>query len=82
VVIEMDERRDGSQIQATIKAKYGQRTVPAVFLDGELVGGCDDTLAGLKRGTFGEVDKEDQVAKAAEAGLPEGKTSDGSPYIL
>ncbi len=30
---------------AALKEKTGLRTVPQVFIDGKLIGGCDDTLA-------------------------------------
>eukprot|EP00056_Hartaetosiga_gracilis_P004249 m.72941 g.72941 ORF g.72941 m.72941 type:complete len:106 (+) comp11763_c0_seq2:89-406(+) len=60
LVIELDEGKvnydgnsaDGSAVQGVIKSKYSHRTVPAVFINGKLLGGCDDTLAAIKNGTF------------------------------
>jgi len=43
-VVELDQRDDGSAIQAALLALSGQRTVPNVFIGGNHVGGCDDTL--------------------------------------
>eukprot|EP00049_Salpingoeca_infusionum_P017345 m.352627 g.352627 ORF g.352627 m.352627 type:complete len:114 (+) comp16570_c0_seq1:549-890(+) len=42
----------GSSVQDAIKSKYGHRTVPAVFIKGKLIGGCDDTLAGISNGSI------------------------------
>ena len=35
---------EGEAIQAALADKTGQRTVPNVFINGNHVGGCDDTL--------------------------------------
>ncbi|KAG6919862.1 hypothetical protein DXG01_015570 [Tephrocybe rancida] len=40
-VYELDERDDGSQIQAYLAEKTGQRTVPNIFVKGTHVGGSD-----------------------------------------
>ncbi|KAJ3232377.1 hypothetical protein HDU81_003015 [Chytriomyces hyalinus] len=37
--IELDKRADGSQIQAYLAEKTGQRTVPNVFISGKQIGG-------------------------------------------
>ncbi|CAE7315869.1 unnamed protein product [Symbiodinium sp. KB8] len=42
-VIELDQRRDGSQIQSALAAVTGQRTVPNVFVNGKSIGGGDET---------------------------------------
>lgn len=34
---------NGSDLQAKLLAKTGQRTVPNVFINGKHIGGCDDT---------------------------------------
>lgn len=43
VVIELDDRRDGSQIQSYLGRKTGRRTVPNVFIGGKSVGGGQET---------------------------------------
>lgn len=43
VVIELDERNDGSQIQQALGQITGGTSVPRVFIDGEFIGGGDDT---------------------------------------
>ena len=47
--VELDERSDGSAIQATLGNMTGHRTVPSVWLGGKFFGGSDDTIAALKR---------------------------------
>ena len=42
----------GVNIQATLLQKTGQKTVPSVFLDGNHIGGCDDTLRAGQNGLF------------------------------
>jgi len=37
-------------MQAYLKAKTGQSTVPSVWIGGKHVGGCDDTQAAAKSG--------------------------------
>ena len=41
--IELDQRDDGSMLQAALHDFTGQRTVPNVFVAGEHIGGNDDT---------------------------------------
>jgi len=41
--VELDLREDGSEIQAGLLEKTGQKTVPNTFINGAHVGGCDDT---------------------------------------
>jgi len=43
-VLELDQRDDGSDIQAYLVEKTGQKTVPMTFIKGTRLGGCDDTL--------------------------------------
>ncbi|KAG2678860.1 hypothetical protein I3760_11G023400 [Carya illinoinensis] len=40
-VIELDEERDGDDIQSALLEWTGQRTVPNVFSGGKHIGGCD-----------------------------------------
>lgn len=41
---ELDLMEEGSDIQAALKEKTNQSTVPNVFINGNHLGGCDDTL--------------------------------------
>ncbi|KAJ1667705.1 hypothetical protein IW140_001237 [Coemansia sp. RSA 1813] len=77
--IELDIRKDGSEIQNHLAAISGQRTVPNVFANGHHVGGCDDTFAAFKTnrlidmlngpaGKFAEAKKEeDKKTKSSSA---------------
>ncbi|KZS14998.1 thioredoxin reductase 1, cytoplasmic isoform X1 [Daphnia magna] len=49
-VIELDTREDGDDIQDALLQKTGQKTVPNVFVSGENVGGCDNTIAAHQNG--------------------------------
>ena len=51
-VIELDTLADGDDVQAALMEISGMRTVPQVFVGGELIGGCDDTLAAFRSGTL------------------------------
>jgi len=42
--LELDQIASGAEIQAALLEKTGQRTVPNVFINGQHIGGCDDTL--------------------------------------
>eukprot|EP00730_Choanoeca_flexa_P019881 TRINITY_DN9726_c0_g1_i2.p2 TRINITY_DN9726_c0_g1~~TRINITY_DN9726_c0_g1_i2.p2 ORF type:complete len:116 (+),score=16.11 TRINITY_DN9726_c0_g1_i2:65-412(+) len=46
------DEASGAEVQNVIKTKYSHRTVPAVFVKGKLLGGCDDTLAAIKNGSL------------------------------
>jgi len=63
VVVELDERSDGAEIQAALLERTGQRTVPSAWLDGKHVGGSDDVLEGVESGLF-----KDAAAKAGGGG--------------
>ncbi|KAJ6551738.1 aryl-alcohol oxidase-like protein [Mycena capillaripes] len=52
VVFELNEREDGPAIQAYLREKTGQNTVPNVFVNQKHVGGNDDTQAAFKAGTL------------------------------
>ncbi|KAL2943150.1 Glutaredoxin-C6 [Bienertia sinuspersici] len=41
---------DGSEVQAALAQWTGQRTVPNVFVGGNHIGGCDETMAKHKEG--------------------------------
>ncbi|BGP55871.1 hypothetical protein JCM8202_002296 [Rhodotorula sphaerocarpa] len=41
-VYELDQMDEGSDWQAYLGDKTGQRTVPSIFIDGEFIGGCSE----------------------------------------
>ena len=43
-MVELDEEKDGADMQAALGELTGRRTVPNVFLDGKSIGGSDDTF--------------------------------------
>jgi len=43
-VLELDQLSNGSEVQAALLEKTGQRTVPNVFIRGKHIGGHDDTM--------------------------------------
>ncbi|XP_046655246.1 thioredoxin reductase 1, cytoplasmic-like isoform X2 [Daphnia pulicaria] len=49
-VLEVDTREDGADIQDALLQKTGQKTVPNVFVNGEHVGGCDNTIEAHQNG--------------------------------
>ncbi|CAJ1913869.1 unnamed protein product [Cylindrotheca closterium] len=49
-VIELDEMANGGAMQAALTKLSGQRTVPNVFINGEHLGGNDDTQAAKRSG--------------------------------
>lgn len=49
-VIELNEIPEGDQWQSALTEITGRRTVPQVFIGGELLGGSDDTLAAQSSG--------------------------------
>jgi glutaredoxin 3 len=56
-VMEIDELPEAEmlEIQSTMADVLGSRTVPKVFFKGELLGGCDDTMAALSSGRLKEL---------------------------
>ncbi|PRW59393.1 CPYC type [Chlorella sorokiniana] len=49
-VVELDGRGDGSAIQDYLMELTGGRSVPRVFIDGQFIGGGDDTDALARNG--------------------------------
>ncbi|KAL4634080.1 hypothetical protein ACB092_04G171500 [Castanea dentata] len=49
-IIELDEERDGSDIQSALAEWTGQRTVPNVFIGGKHIGGCDTIIEKYQAG--------------------------------
>jgi cysteine synthase A len=52
----------GGQIRAALRERVDARTVPQIFVGGEHVGGCTETLDALKAGNFQELLKKHGVA--------------------
>ncbi|KAJ3783092.1 glutaredoxin [Lentinula aff. detonsa] len=49
-ILELDEMEEGSEIQAYLAQKTGQRTVPNIFVNKQHIGGNDATQAAFKNG--------------------------------
>lgn len=49
-VVELDLRDDGSEIQNILLDLVGRSTVPQVFVNGQHIGGSDDTAKALANG--------------------------------
>lgn len=47
---ELDQMKQGTELQAMLEKITGQRTVPNVFVNGQHIGGNDDTQAAYKSG--------------------------------
>ena len=45
LIIELDNRDDADEIQDYLKKLTGARTVPRVFINGQCIGGGDDTVS-------------------------------------
>jgi glutaredoxin 3 len=54
VVVELDEREDGDQVQNYLHQLTKQRTVPNIFIAQQHVGGCSD-LVGLDKKKLSEL---------------------------
>jgi glutaredoxin 3 len=46
---------NGTEIQSQLLKLTGQRTVPNIFVKGQHLGGCDDTLAAIQSGKFAKM---------------------------
>lgn len=58
MVIELDERDDGKAIRAEMFNVIDRSSVPAIFFDGEFVGGCND---GGSRGGLVKMDESGEL---------------------
>ena len=61
-VWELDERRDGSELQAALGRITGATTVPRVFVGGKFLGGGDDTARAARDGTLVKLAREAGIA--------------------
>merc|ERR1711976_848075 len=55
VVVELDQRKDGAEIQQIMKKMTGASSVPRVFINGKFIGGGDETVALDKQGKIKEM---------------------------
>jgi glutaredoxin len=53
--VELDQIENGKELQDTLGQKTGRKTVPQVFVKGNPIGGCDDTLAAHQSGKLGQL---------------------------
>ncbi|XP_035233583.1 thioredoxin reductase 3-like, partial [Stegodyphus dumicola] len=53
--LELDTLENGLQMQQAMAAKAGRSTVPQVFIDGQHIGGCDNTMAAHSSGKLQEM---------------------------
>ena len=82
VVVELDERQDGIDIQRTLLQMTGQRTVPSAWLNGKHIGGSDDVVNGVASGLFKDVNTSQAKQIAEYAGLKKcGVANDGIPCL-
>jgi glutaredoxin 3 len=81
VVVELDERPDGRDIQVKLLQMTGQRTVPSAWLNGKHIGGGDDVVAGAKSGLFKDVNAGKAKEIAEESGLKPCGAGDGIPCL-
>lgn len=81
VVVELDERKDGGEIQAALLEMTRQRTVPNAFLNGKHIGGSDDVVAGVQSGLFDKVEREAVVQHAESSGIKKCSSADGIPCL-
>ncbi|KAH7696431.1 glutaredoxin, partial [Aphelenchoides avenae] len=51
-VVELDKRDDGNEIQDYLAQLTGGRTVPRVFINGQFIGGGDDTARAKSNGSL------------------------------
>lgn len=50
LVLQLEQRDDGDEIQDALASLTGGRTVPRVFIGGEFLGGGDDTARAASNG--------------------------------
>ena len=81
VVVELDERSDGRDIQVALLQRTKQRTVPSAWLNGQHIGGSDDVVAGVQSGLFKDVNAGEATQIAQDAGLTPCGKGDGLPCL-
>jgi glutaredoxin len=81
VVVELDERPDGREIQVALLQRTGQRTVPSAWMAGKHIGGSDDVAAGVQSGLFKDVKAGEARQIAEKSGLKACVAGDGIPCL-
>lgn len=76
VYYRLDQLANGAAVHEELKKATGQRTVPYVYINGLLVGGCDATKALVASGEFDRM--VGGLGAAGEADLP---GDDGAPRL-
>ena len=74
-VIELDQREDGDQLQASLLQMTQQRTVPNVFINGIHLGGNDDTQQAARSGKLTELLKTPMAGRVVPTGGSAGGAS-------
>lgn len=54
-VVELNTLPNGGPLQAALATLSGQRTVPNVWVKGQHLGGCDDTMAAHQNGSLAKL---------------------------
>ncbi|CAJ1959544.1 unnamed protein product [Cylindrotheca closterium] len=62
IVVELDMRSDGEDVQAALLRMTGQRTVPSVWVDGMHIGGSSDVYHHVRQGGLFRDRKNDIAA--------------------
>jgi len=65
VVVELDQRQDGQEIQKALIERTGQKTVPSVWVCGRHIGGSDDLRNQMNVGLFDALPKQTTAEKEA-----------------
>eukprot|EP00526_Cylindrotheca_closterium_P020275 CAMPEP_0113619914 /NCGR_PEP_ID=MMETSP0017_2-20120614/10129_1 /TAXON_ID=2856 /ORGANISM="Cylindrotheca closterium" /LENGTH=128 /DNA_ID=CAMNT_0000529531 /DNA_START=12 /DNA_END=398 /DNA_ORIENTATION=+ /assembly_acc=CAM_ASM_000147 len=81
VVVELDERQDGGEIQAALTELTGQRTVPSAWVCGRYIGGSDDLRDQINVGLFDFLRKLKSEKYAEKAGIKPCGCHDGAPCL-
>ncbi|KAI1294836.1 Thioredoxin reductase 1, cytoplasmic [Halotydeus destructor] len=80
-IVEIDELDNGPEVQSVLAEKTGRKTVPQVFIKGNFVGGCDDTIAAKDDGKLAELLRDHEyeydliIIGGGSGGLSASKTS-------
>lgn len=81
VVVELDQRQDGEELQAALIERTGQRTVPSAWVCGRHIGGSDDLRDQIKVGMFDVLPKLKGEKYAEKAGIKPCGSHDGTPCL-
>lgn len=54
MAVELDEVVEGEEVMDALWSLTNRRTVPQVFIKGDFIGGCDDTVGAYQSGELAE----------------------------